>query len=108
MEVINDLARLVQDRNINHTVDLKNPAKTVIVEIIRNVCCLSVVNNFFGFRKYNLIELCHDVKSTDNTDEVNRVITDESPLGEQDHITSGPEGSQDIGNVILVREESEE
>lgn len=65
-EVTDDLARLVRDRNINHVVDLKTPAKTVVVEIIRNLCCLAVINNFFGFRKYNLIELASKKTSEDS------------------------------------------
>ncbi|XP_014283386.3 THUMP domain-containing protein 1 homolog [Halyomorpha halys] len=64
MEVIEELVLLVKDRNLNHKVDLNSPAKSVIVEIIRNICCLSVVNNFHGYMKLNLIALASN-KNTD-------------------------------------------
>uniref|UniRef100_A0A170USV6 Thump domain-containing protein 1-like protein n=1 Tax=Triatoma infestans TaxID=30076 RepID=A0A170USV6_TRIIF len=56
-EVIEALCVLVRDRNLNHSVDIKNPKKAILVEIIKGVCCLSVVSNFYEFKKYNLIEL---------------------------------------------------
>ena len=39
------------------SVDLKNPDFCVVVEIIRTVCCLGIVWNYFGRKKYNLVEL---------------------------------------------------
>lgn len=56
-EVIEALCVLVRDRNLNHSVDIKNPKKAILVEIIKGVCCLSVVSNYYEFKKYNLIEL---------------------------------------------------
>ena len=39
------------------SVDLKTPNFCVVVEIIRTVCCIGVVWNYFGRKKYNLVEL---------------------------------------------------
>ena len=39
------------------SVDLKNPDICVVVEIIRTVCCLGIARNYFGRKKYNLVEL---------------------------------------------------
>jgi len=39
------------------SVDLKNPDVCVVVEIIRTVCCLGIARNYFGKKKYNLVEL---------------------------------------------------
>lgn len=47
--------------NPENKVDLNNPQYTIVVEIIKNVCCLSVVRDYVLFRKYNLQEV---VKST--------------------------------------------
>ncbi|CAH1399158.1 unnamed protein product [Nezara viridula] len=57
MEVIEQLVLLVKDRNLNHKVNLNSPVKSVIVEIIRNICCLSVIDHFHDYMKFNLIAL---------------------------------------------------
>lgn len=43
--------------NPENKVDLNNPQYTIVVEIIKNVCCLSVVRDYVLFRKYNLQEV---------------------------------------------------
>ncbi|NXJ14996.1 THUM1 protein, partial [Odontophorus gujanensis] len=64
-EVIKELAGIVGSLNPENKVDLNNPQYTIVVEIIKNVCCLSVVRDYVLFRKYNLQEV---VKS--NKDDV--------------------------------------
>lgn len=39
----------------------------VIVEIIKNVCCISVVKDYKLFRKYNVFEIVKDGANTDGT-----------------------------------------
>ncbi|XP_056391718.1 THUMP domain-containing protein 1 [Hyla sarda] len=56
-EVIKDLAGVVGNLNPENKVDLSNAEYTVVVEIIKNVCCLSVVKDYILFRKYNLQEV---------------------------------------------------
>ncbi|XP_052535784.1 THUMP domain-containing protein 1 [Tympanuchus pallidicinctus] len=56
-EVIKELAGIVGSLNPENKVDLNNPQHTVVVEIIKNVCCLSVVRDYVLFRKYNLQEV---------------------------------------------------
>ncbi|KAM4025703.1 THUMP domain-containing protein 1 [Anomaloglossus baeobatrachus] len=56
-EVIKDLAGIVGSLNSENKVDLTNPELTIVVEIIKNVCCLSVVKDYMLFRKYNLQEV---------------------------------------------------
>lgn len=36
---------------------MKQPELVIIVEIIRNICCMSVVPKYFHYRKYNLLEV---------------------------------------------------
>ncbi|XP_075422110.1 THUMP domain-containing protein 1 isoform X2 [Ascaphus truei] len=60
-DVINDLAGIVGSQNPENKVDLTNPEYTIIVEIIKNVCCLSVVKDYILFRKYNLQEVVKSV-----------------------------------------------
>uniref|UniRef100_A0A7M4FUS9 THUMP domain-containing protein 1 n=1 Tax=Crocodylus porosus TaxID=8502 RepID=A0A7M4FUS9_CROPO len=56
-EVIKELAGIVGSLNPENKVDLNNPEYTIVVEIIKNVCCLSVVKDYVLFRKYNLQEV---------------------------------------------------
>ncbi|XP_063170698.1 THUMP domain-containing protein 1 [Candoia aspera] len=56
-EVIKELAGIVGHLNPENKVDLSNPEYTIVVEIIKNICCLSVVKDYILFRKYNLQEV---------------------------------------------------
>jgi len=56
-DIINELAGLVNFKNVQHKVDLKNPEHSVIVEILKGICCLSVVPNYLKWKKYNISEL---------------------------------------------------
>ncbi|XP_008571601.1 PREDICTED: THUMP domain-containing protein 1 [Galeopterus variegatus] len=56
-EVIKELAGIVGSLNSENKVNLTNPQYTVVVEIIKVVCCLSVVKDYMLFRKYNLQEV---------------------------------------------------
>ncbi|XP_078415094.1 THUMP domain-containing protein 1 [Cetorhinus maximus] len=56
-DVIKALAGVVINLNAENKVDLNNPEYTIIVEIIKGVCCVSVVQDYILFRKYNLQEV---------------------------------------------------
>lgn len=56
-EVIKQLAELINLKNIKNKVDLRNPQKTVIVEIVKGLCLLSVVPDYVKYKKYNLNEI---------------------------------------------------
>ncbi|KAJ7305835.1 hypothetical protein JRQ81_010201 [Phrynocephalus forsythii] len=57
VSVINELAGVVSHLNPENKVDLSNPEFTIVVEVIKNICCLSVVKDYVLFRKYNLQEV---------------------------------------------------
>ncbi|KAK9502693.1 hypothetical protein O3M35_011410 [Rhynocoris fuscipes] len=73
-EIIESICLLVRDRNLKHSVDLRNPKKAIIVEIIKGVCCLSVVPNFNEFMKYNLVKLA----CSENTDKIIDKVEEEN------------------------------
>ncbi|KAG5854562.1 THUMP domain-containing protein 1 [Anguilla anguilla] len=56
-EVIKALAELVGKMNPLNKVDLTNPEFTIIIEVIKNVCCVSVVRDYMLFRKFNVQEV---------------------------------------------------
>ncbi|CAK1604316.1 unnamed protein product [Parnassius mnemosyne] len=64
--IIKELAELIVLKNSNNKADLKNPSLCIIVEIIKGICLLSVVDNYFLYKKYNLHELCKEESSNDS------------------------------------------
>lgn len=46
--------------NPENKVDLTSPELSIIIEIIKAVCCVSVVRDYTLFRKYNLQEVSKD------------------------------------------------
>lgn len=50
-------AGLVGKLNPKNKVDLTNPELTIIVEVIKAVCCISVVKDYTLYRKYNVQEV---------------------------------------------------
>lgn len=57
MSIIHELADIITFKSVAHKVDLGNPQLTIIVEIIKGLCCLSVVPDYLQLKKYNLTEL---------------------------------------------------
>lgn len=55
--VIDELAGMVSAKNPANRVDLTQPELSVLVEIIRNMCCISVLPDYYHFKKYNLLEI---------------------------------------------------
>uniref|UniRef100_A0A1A9ZF01 THUMP domain-containing protein n=1 Tax=Glossina pallidipes TaxID=7398 RepID=A0A1A9ZF01_GLOPL len=66
--LIKELATLIHAKNADHKVDLKHPKKTFFIQLLKNLCCLSIVDNYVGYKKYNLIELARAEECPDNTD----------------------------------------
>ncbi|XP_028977967.1 THUMP domain-containing protein 1 isoform X2 [Esox lucius] len=56
-DIIKTLAGLVGKMNPKNKVDLTTPELTIIVEVIKSVCCVSVVRDYMLYRKYNLQEV---------------------------------------------------
>ncbi|KAJ3185246.1 hypothetical protein HDU85_001296 [Gaertneriomyces sp. JEL0708] len=61
-ELIKEIADIVGGR---HVVDLKSPELTVIVEIFKNICAISVVRGYHELKKYN-IEKIYEGKEAQN------------------------------------------
>lgn len=59
-EIIKSVAGLVGKLNPKNKVDLTNPELTIIVEVIKAVCCISVVRQYTLYRKYNVQEVVKD------------------------------------------------
>lgn len=59
--------------NPKNKVDLTNPELTIIVEVIKAVCCVSVVKDYTLYRKYNVQEV---VKEDTPKPDVTKAKTD--------------------------------
>ena len=66
-DVIKSIAGHVKKVNSNVTVKFKDPDWVIIVEVMKKICCLSIVPNYFQRKKFNLLEIAPD--STTSTDE---------------------------------------
>ncbi|KAJ1529722.1 hypothetical protein ONE63_006475 [Megalurothrips usitatus] len=75
-ELIQDLANDIKLRNPLHRADMKQPDLAVIVEVIRNICCMSVVPKYYHYRKYNLIEVAK-IKESSIKEEVASTLKEE-------------------------------
>lgn len=56
--VITELASLVTSKNVQNKANLKNPDLAIIVEVVKGLCLISVIPEYFQLRKYNLTEIC--------------------------------------------------
>lgn len=64
-DVIKEIAKAITAKNSQHKVDLKNAELTVVVEIIRGICLLSVIPYYVKYKKYNLLQLFESVTKSD-------------------------------------------
>lgn len=67
MKIIKELADIVTFKNIQHKVDLKNAELTVVVEVIKGLCCLAILPDYNKLRKFNLAELVGPTEKKDET-----------------------------------------
>ncbi|GAA6094119.1 THUMP domain-containing protein 1 [Tachysurus ichikawai] len=56
-DIIKSIAGLVNRLNPKNKVDLTDPELSIIIEVIKSVCCVSVIRDYKRFRKYNLQEV---------------------------------------------------
>uniref|UniRef100_A0A8C6Z2A6 THUMP domain-containing protein 1 n=1 Tax=Nothoprocta perdicaria TaxID=30464 RepID=A0A8C6Z2A6_NOTPE len=92
-EVIKELAGIVGSLNPENKVDLNNPQYTIVVEIIKNVCCLSVVRDYVLFRKYNLQEV---VKSNKEDAQQKSSVTEEKDSKAEKKEVEEEENSKEV------------
>uniref|UniRef100_A0A182QPR4 THUMP domain-containing protein n=1 Tax=Anopheles farauti TaxID=69004 RepID=A0A182QPR4_9DIPT len=98
-DVIREVADLITAKNSGNKANLKSPQLAVIIEVIKGLCCIGILREYYELRKYNLTELvaqreppaqnesteAKDVKKTDDQLE-SQVKVSEEP--ETPHETS--------------------
>ena len=73
--VLPSLSRIIQEMNPLHTLCHDEPDLVIIVEVIRNICCLSVVKDYFKYKKYNLHEIITPSKKGSDKSKEKEVIS---------------------------------
>ncbi|CAL8330660.1 unnamed protein product [Merluccius merluccius] len=115
-DIIKSIAGLVGKMNPKNKVDLTDPELSIIVEVIKTVCCVSVVPDYALFRKYNLQEVVKDdAPKPDAADDVKEDQKASDPSDSADVVKEAEEQTdkqaEDIkvpGNEKRVEEETEE
>ena len=77
-DIIKTLASLAtRNGDYAHTVDLRNPDLTIVVEIIKSNCCIGVVRDFTKLKRYNI----HSIMETFNEGSQDVVGKTEGSMG---------------------------
>ena len=91
MTILPTLGKIIQELNPLHKLCHDEPDLVIIVEVIRNVCCMSVVKDYFSFKKYNFHE----------------VLSNKAANGSKS-VSSRVEGSEDQGETTKCDKTEEE
>ncbi|XP_040891229.1 THUMP domain-containing protein 1 [Toxotes jaculatrix] len=91
-EIIKSIAGLVGKLNPKNKVDLTNPELTIIVEVIKAVCCISVVKDYTLYRKYNVQEV---VKEDAPKPDVTTTKTDPNKPEQKEKQNTGETNQED-------------
>ncbi|XP_068178107.1 THUMP domain-containing protein 1 [Antennarius striatus] len=118
-EMIKAIAGLVGKLNRKNRVNLSNPDLTIIVEVIKAVCCFSVVKDYRLYKKYNLQEIVKEdtpkpeVETAEKdsntveqmeTEEANKDREEEEANKEKEEVEANKEEKEEEAN----KEEKEE
>ncbi|XP_076003731.1 THUMP domain-containing protein 1 [Genypterus blacodes] len=99
-EIIKSIAGLVGKLNPKNKVDLTNPELTIIVEVIKAVCCVSVVKDYTVFRKYNVQEVVkEDVPKAEVPKAEVTTVTNDAHESEQNEKGDAAETCQEEKNA---------
>lgn len=84
-DVIKELAELVISKNIGNKVNLKDAKKSIIVEIIKSICMISVLPDYMALKKYNINELWakKEEKISSQEEDVKDEVEDASEKAEE-------------------------
>ena len=58
-EAYKTIGKLVKEANPQSKVEFKEPEYVIMVEVMKSYCCIGILSNYFGFKKYNIIELAN-------------------------------------------------
>lgn len=105
-EIIKQLAELVHLKNMGNKVNLKTPEKTIICEVLKGMCMLTVVPDYFKLKKFNLHELGKkDVDDKTQEKSVKKEEEDDTKSTQEVPSANGDEKTEDDDKI---KEEAKE
>lgn len=112
MAIIRELADIVAFKNVQHKVDLKNAELSVVVEIIKGLCCLTVLPDYNELKKFNLVELGIAKEDKPKSDAVKEDMGDgvpeEEPSDKTEPTLKSSEVSSEADQEPIKKESSTE
>lgn len=103
--VMPTLGRLIREMNPLHVGRSDTPELVVIVEIIRNICCLSVVTDYFQFRKFNFHEIVTNPDGKKKVDYLKNESENMLDAPEKDSNNSEELLVENVGGTIVLHPE---
>ncbi|KAI8501233.1 THUMP domain-containing protein 1 [Branchiostoma belcheri] len=94
-EVIPALAGVVSEVNPACKVNLNSPDLAIVIEVIRTVCCMSVLKDYFQLKKYNI----HSIVEGTKDDPKPREVKDQGPPVGDLEAKNGSDGQENKGDV---------
>lgn len=108
--ILTSINKIIKEMNPLHTLCHDEPDLVIIVEVVMQVCCLSVVKDFFKFRKYNFEQIFTvreesddnetEIEMKETNDEVDETcvnVVSECTVQQTD-VTNNETGSKDNEN----------
>ncbi|XP_034482360.1 THUMP domain-containing protein 1 homolog [Drosophila innubila] len=102
--IIKELAELVNSKNIGNKVDLQHAKKSIIVEVLRGWCLLSVIDNYLDCKKYNLSELANPGGQKTNGNDEDVAKPDESAEQKADEEKTDENPAKTVDQVVVTAE----
>lgn len=77
-DVIKSVANVISETRPDNKVDLKSPELVVIVEVIKGIVLLSVIPEYFKYKKFNLLALSDKDEANRSNEQVSESATSAS------------------------------
>jgi len=94
---------IINKMNALSCVEFKDPDVVINVDVIRNICCISIVKDFYKFKKYNLQEVASaqdDVSSKqENKTETHEINSDTQISSAENHTKGNAQEEDEIKQV---------
>ena len=113
-DAIRVIGEIVRELNPQAKVEYKTPKLTIIVEVMKSYCCLSVLENYFEWKKFNLIEIAKtdeekliEKRKKDNND--SQIEDDKVKVIEEEKVNTNQEDKVNIKheNEVNIKEKDD-
>ena len=92
------IGNVIKDINPNAKVEYKTPDLVIMVEVMKSNCCLSILPDYYGYKKYNLIELATSTPS----------LQKKSPGGDDINVKNDNTETDKISKPDGIKQEAKE